>query len=1048
MRKLLLLGSLLATMSGQAQEAETLSFYWPGERVTELQNGTQYFIYNTAQADGDRSYFLYSNGSDLRTTNVSPLTFITTENKYLFTTNKPENPKAPTHWYLNSVHGIVGHGGQTNNTEARDIYITRWYGNTENFTKSSAKSEDEQGVAQDPTSVDTKVWAVTQISGKNPNPGPTNPDNTYAWNGNIASDNAWTRWSEAHPYAFYTAKSAELNAEQTTCYREATNRNGIVGDMAFSLQQLFGLIKSGDQYYSNYPEDAPAENSSYAHLIDGNDNTYFHSSWDNNDITPETPNHYLRAELPEAKSSFYFINKRRTNTNNNRPTSILIEGCNEANGKYETITTISDLPTAENEYYYISEKIECSKAYKYIRFTSLATNTGYKYFNYSEFYVLDANGEIDQYISSMRDFYYTISRNPKDENFVSSFDYTKYQALTEAQENLSFNLHSTEANTLLTENQSNHADVPVLGQYPTVAYNALQTAVNTAQTSDELAAAIKTFKFSINAPVFTINGAYNGSYNTTGKSIYLTENTANPLRWDKATNKYDKTMLWKFAGSTSTTAEVGQTYTAMNMAEDVYFWNVEQLNVTETNPTNTDGIVLIKTVGNNSPVHAQNGGLVVRWDNSAPNSASGWTITYVGESFKIDQVNEEQLAAYAQLKTLVPECEPYSDFIGTGLGKFTCEGHDFDAALTVAKDIIAKDLYADPSLDAVAALKDLQAAKEALAINQPEPGKFYRIRGASGKYISSEAISTTVQGATIYKLKMTEATDKTTALFLSEGNRITTEKMQNMSRAGVHLQGLGGKYKFTAHQEIGKYVITPTESPTGQIGGTTDNPLYDYSAESGAVDQVSNANDANCAWTLEEVTATDQQPTFSRTINSDAGYATLGAPVALNIPDRVKAYTVTVNSNNTVATLNEVTGGIIPAGCGVVLEVGRGTYNFTFAAGADAIEGNRLVPLYTDTDLSTEINAYILADKESGLGFYQLDPSSRTIGANKAYLELPSTLNHVRSITIGGPTTGIEETVANGNEAEEYYDLQGRRVLNPTKGIYVTKSGKKIIINK
>ena len=1030
MRKLLLLGSLLATISGQAQETETLSFYWPGERVTELQSGTQYFIYNTAQADGDRSYFLYSDGSTLKTNNVSPLTFITTENKYLFTTNKPENPKDPTHWYLNSVHGIVGHGGQTNNTEVRDIYIARWFGN-DNITKSGAKSEDEQGVAQNPNSVDTKVWAITIEPGRI-----TNTDKTYAWNGNVANDNnAWTRWNEAHPYAFYTVKAAELNAEQTTCYREATNRSGIVGDMAFLLQQTFGLIKSGDQYYSNYQEDDPAENSSYAHLIDGNDNTYFHSSWDNNDIRPETPNHYLRAELPEAKSSFYFINKRRTNTNNNRPTSILIEGCNEADGVYETITTISNLPTAENEYYYISEKIECTKKYKYIRFTSQATNTGNKYFNYSEFYVLDANKETDQCISSMRDFYYTISRNPKDENFINSLDYTKYQSLTDAQESLLFYRNSTEANTLLTENQSNHADVPVLGQYPSAAYNAFETAVSAAQTSDELATAIKTFKFSINAPVFIINGAFNGGYNTVGKSIYYKEgDKSNPLWWDKATNKYDKTMLWKFAGLTSTAPELGVTYSAMNMASDVYLWDVENMQITQTDPANEEGQVLIKSEGYANPLHADTHGYIVRWGTFTPNSASAWTITYVGESYDIEKIDDEQLAAYAALKTLVAECEPFAGKIGTGLNQFTCNGHDFEAILATAKNIAAQDIYQNKEIDAKAALAELQAAKAALTINQPEGGKYYRIKSvSSNKYIASN-------GAAGSKQKIQEdGTDANTVFYLSADGHLTGSNLLNMTNAASTGTALGDTYAFQIHT-LGYYLIKPSSS----------NPLYDNSAANGTLDYWGSNPDkeAKCAWILEEVTDETLQPKLSRTIG-DAGYATLGAPVALNIPEGVKAYTVTVNEDQNVATLHEVKDGIIPAGCGVVLEkTDEGSeYNFTFAAEAEAIEGNKLVPLYTETTLGTDINAYILATK-SGLGFYQLDPESRTIGANKAYLKLPATMNHVRSITIGGPTTGIEETVANGNETEEYYDLQGRRVQNPTKGIYVTKSGKKVIINK
>lgn len=43
--------------------------------------------------------------------------------------------------------------------------------------------------------------------------------------------------------------------------------------------------------------------------------------------------------------------------------------------------------------------------------------------------------------------------------------------------------------------------------------------------------------------------------------------------------------------------------------------------------------------------------------------------------------------------------------------------------------------------------------------------------------------------------------------------------------------------------------------------------------------------------------------------------------------------------------------------------------------------------------------------------------------------------------------TGINNaTVANGSEkAVRYYDLQGRRVLNPTKGLFITNTGKKVI---
>lgn len=44
MKKITLLGALLVAATMQAQK----TFYWPGQRVSELTDGQQYFIYNTA----------------------------------------------------------------------------------------------------------------------------------------------------------------------------------------------------------------------------------------------------------------------------------------------------------------------------------------------------------------------------------------------------------------------------------------------------------------------------------------------------------------------------------------------------------------------------------------------------------------------------------------------------------------------------------------------------------------------------------------------------------------------------------------------------------------------------------------------------------------------------------------------------------------------------------------------------------------------------------------------------------------------------------------
>ena len=116
----------------------------------------------------------------------------------------------------------------------------------------------------------------------------------------------------------------------------------------------------------------------------------------------------------------------------------------------------------------------------------------------------------------------------------------------------------------------------------------------------------------------------------------------------------------------------------------------------------------------------------------------------------------------------------------------------------------------------------------------------------------------------------------------------------------------------------------------------------------------------------------------------------------------------------------------------------------TDAALASSLQGTLLPQTIDETT-----TAYVLAKPATEVGFYLLESgetADRTIGANKAYLTVAAASIKAFTFDFGG-TTGIEKTEA-VTEAEEYYDLQGRRVMNPTKGIYVTKSGKKVLFTK
>ena len=85
---------------------------------------------------------------------------------------------------------------------------------------------------------------------------------------------------------------------------------------------------------------------------------------------------------------------------------------------------------------------------------------------------------------------------------------------------------------------------------------------------------------------------------------------------------------------------------------------------------------------------------------------------------------------------------------------------------------------------------------------------------------------------------------------------------------------------------------------------------------------------------------------------------------------------------------------------------------------------------------------YVLNKGSNGVGFYKLK-SGKKIGFGKAYLSgsnAPSYLNFDES-----ETTSIN-AIDNGQlTVDVYYDLQGRRVAHPTKGMYIV-NGKKVII--
>ncbi len=179
------------------------------------------------------------------------------------------------------------------------------------------------------------------------------------------------------------------------------------------------------------------------------------------------------------------------------------------------------------------------------------------------------------------------------------------------------------------------------------------------------------------------------------------------------------------------------------------------------------------------------------------------------------------------------------------------------------------------------------------------------------------------------------------------------------------------------------------------------------------------------------ITKTGDIQTVDATV-TDAGWATFVPSFNVTIPDGVEAYYVSAVS--TSATLTQVETAI-PAGAPVLLKAAEGTYTFTQAASAAAIDGNLLK--ISDGEA---MNVLVLYNGDKGVGFYNW---SSELDAGKVYLDVPAPGRDFIGLSFG-EATGIN-AVESAKENGAVYNLAGQRVAQPTRGLYIV-NGKKVIV--
>ena len=292
----------------------------------------------------------------------------------------------------------------------------------------------------------------------------------------------------------------------------------------------------------------------------------------------------------------------------------------------------------------------------------------------------------------------------------------------------------------------------------------------------------------------------------------------------------------------------------------------------------------------------------------------------------------------------------------------------------------------------------------------------------------------------------------------------------------------GGLKKIT----VGNKAYDPA-NPTGTSHNEYDGaaPKFDF-VNNNTTDQwfgaeLPEVKDA-AMWILEKVDDTNYfgvKPSTNMRGRDGKYYTTLYVDFPFQIKGDVKAYTIEgVEAKNAdgyyFAKVKKLAqqGDVVPAQTAVVLEC-----NSTNPADNQLLPTGDEIPVTSNNRLcgtffgsaingltvkdgagndynvtNDNIRAFNIntADSRNPIGFYKVKSNVTNIPGNKAFLVLTNAEAQAKGFVLefeDGGTTGIE-TIENSKHSTEdgvYYDLQGRRVENPTRGVYIV-NGKKVVI--
>ena len=805
----------------------------------------------------------------------------------------------------------------------------------------------------------------------------------------------------------------------------------------FTMQTMYG-IEGSDKIYT---ESSDASEGNIPALLDNDYSTFHHSDWHGSAATP----HWVTYELTDATDAVRFYIKQRS-TGTGRPTNVTVSASND-NSTFTEITTLSSMTWAGSPLDYYSTAVTASESYKYWRFTVNATNsTTNSWFCASEWYVLPNNDVVNTLFDAENQYRAgTVTDETTAQALLNNVD-AAITDLNSTTVTVTYELYESDGTTLVSSEavvQGKNSAVSVPTSMVSTYYD--NTVSGTIGTSDCTITVVRTLKAGIvgdladlsNNKAYTIvvpRGTYttdNGSLaNTVKSSSYAINNFAlisyesNYYMWSVADSKF-------VAGSGATLGDTPVAIEFVANTTPAFQIKSGSLYLNATSGFDTGG-------GFDSWSTADDGNRCVIYE------AADFDPTAVLQALEdyfhptnLYSAVESEILPYIFADPTSPATSAEAASLGTYFGLSVAAATEIVS--TYGSQIAAQN-FTQEEYDAAKAIFDA-------GIIYPASGT-YRIKSMGARtgetYISYGYSADKSTYGLVTVAATNKLTDAGTVFTLTATG---TTGVYTLSTQGLNVQDeTAYNQPFSATTDAAVAFTFETVEP-GVVAiraNTADSYAYlhesAWATPAGVVRWVATGQASR--WTIEDA----DEMTLSLNAGPDGvNYATFAAPFDVTLPSTVTAYTLTLDEGRGVAEVTSL-GQEIPAGTAVLLKsdsetsVTAGVSYDEFApfSGSNALEGT-YVTISTLAD-----NQLALGVVDSKVGFYKY---TYALGANKAYLNVPAS-SSARAFVLSfdeGEVTGINAVNAAAQNGAAVYDLQGRRVSNATKGVYIV-NGKKVLV--